>query len=165
MDSDELATYEPTEEDLALYYISYMVDTLLEQIQWLKAVIEEELDREAEESNIMAEEKTGKTLVEINNNALEIPDGFVPLKEAACHYYIAPGMIRQLALEHRSIPFFWDGERVLVRVADLVKFFEYLFSDILPELDQHAYFFEDEFDDEGRAARMENFAKEQDKEN
>ena len=164
MDPDELATYEPTEEELALVYMSSMADTLLEQIRWLKEVIEAELDREVDDRREMeegtllpVEEEIGRDPRPANNLAPEIPDGFIPLKEAASHYYIIPGMIRQLALEHHAIPFFWNGERVLVRVTDLVRFFEYLFSDILPELDQHIYFYEDSMDDDLWQSRMESF--------
>jgi hypothetical protein len=48
MDSDEFETYKTTEDELTLYYISCMVETLLEQLLWLKVVVEEALKREEE---------------------------------------------------------------------------------------------------------------------
>ena len=43
-------TYEPTEEECFLYYLSDMLDTLIAQMMWLRELIEQELDRIADEA-------------------------------------------------------------------------------------------------------------------
>ena len=42
---DEYITFEPTEEELTLYYLSDMLDTLIEQMMWLREVVEQEIKR------------------------------------------------------------------------------------------------------------------------
>ena len=49
MDEDEIQAYEPEERELTLCYLLTVVDSILEQVRWLKVVIEEELERSAED--------------------------------------------------------------------------------------------------------------------
>ena len=41
--------YEPTETELTLYYLSSMLDTLISQLMWMREIVEQELDRIADE--------------------------------------------------------------------------------------------------------------------
>ncbi len=58
---------------------------------------------------------------------------FVTIKEVACHFYIVPWIIYQLA-EHRAIPYLWDGKTIKVRIGDLIDFFGDLFIEELPKI-------------------------------
>ncbi len=44
-EGDELITCEPTETELTLYYLASVVDSLLEQLAWLKTIIDQEIGR------------------------------------------------------------------------------------------------------------------------
>lgn len=46
---EEEMTYEPSEAEITLYTLSQMVDTLLSQMVWMRELIEQELDRIADE--------------------------------------------------------------------------------------------------------------------
>lgn len=49
LENDELPTFDPSDTELFLYTVSCMIDTMLEQLLWLKVVVDEELDRAADE--------------------------------------------------------------------------------------------------------------------